>query len=167
MELVPARTAAKIAYTTGKTGRLGQVDVYGNGNTALQVDLVADTTAPLLVGNLEMDSVPAANDTYNTGETIQVRATFTEEIRIVGTPTLPVTIGAAQRIATCTAPTTDRTTLICSYTVITGAVDADGIAIAANSLTSASGTSVTDLAGNAAITTHPALAAPRHKVNGS
>ncbi len=103
---------------------------------------VTDETPP----NISSVSVPA-NDTYAIGETLLFTVTFDENIIVSGTgSSLALDIGGAARNATFqSAPT--GTTIVYSYTVQSGDLDANGISINGLSL---SASTIRDAAGNPA-----------------
>ena len=107
-----------------------------------------------------MSSTPS-NGTYTTGDTIEATVSFSEVVNVTGAPTLTLTIGTENKIASYTSGS-GTGSLIFGYTVVVGDEDTDGIEIQANQL---SGT-ITDTAGNAATLTHTALPAQAsHKVD--
>lgn len=118
------------------------------------------TTPPVPVPRItgtEITSAPARGTTYRLDERITVTLTFTQAIAVTGTPQLTLRVGTAARRADCAAPATDATKLVCTYTVVTGDLALDGIAIQANQLALNGGT-LTDADGNAAALAHAALA---------
>ncbi len=125
-----------------------------------------EAVAPTVVGNVSITSSPAAGNTYGAGETITAQIVFNENIVVTGAPALELAIGSARRQAVGVRAATP-TTLIFSYTVVAGDLDADGIAIAAGpgSLT---GGAITDAVGNAAARAFTGLPAaqPGHRVDG-
>lgn len=143
------------------------VDVGGNdlvvrhaGIGALPAHVV-DTTPPA-VAALAITSRPAAGDGYRAGESIDVTVRFDEAVALAGTPVLGISLGDLRRDAACVANGPDA--LTCSYEVVEADFDADGIAIGRDAL---AGT-LTDLLGNPAGVSHPALPDdPLHKVYGA
>ena len=137
------------------------------GNTAnLNHSLVAastshkvDTTKPT-VSSLSITSTPTGTNTYVTGDTIQATVTFSEAMRVDttnGTPKLTLEIGSEEEDAEYASGST-TTALVFEYTVVSGDVDTDGVAVEANTLDLNSG-EITDLPGNPATLTHAAVAA--------
>ena len=82
-------------------------------------------------------SSPDANSSYETGEVIQVTATFSEAVTVDttgGTPSLALTIGSNPRDAEYSAADSTATALVFAYPVTTNDNDNDGISIDANAL---------------------------------
>ena len=108
-------------------------------------------------------------DTYKGGEKIEVAVTFGDRMLVdtsLGTPTLGLTVGTQTRQATY-AGGTGTHQLVFEYAVQSADADADGIAIAANSLDLGGG-AIASVYGVQAILDHAALAAlTSHKVDGS
>ena len=95
--------------------------------------------------------------------------TFSENVKVTGTPQVTLTIGTGDNANKTAAYKrgTDTTALVFEYTVVNSDSDTDGISIAANKLGLNSGT-IKDAAGNPATLTHTALAAQAsHKVRGN
>ena len=121
----------------------------------------AITAGPLITSN------PASGDTYGAGEAIVVAVTFSEAVTVTGQPQVRVSVGERQRRARYDHSRQDGTVLVFTYQVKKVDADQDGIGIGANRL-ALNGGSIADADGNAAILTHPALAAQAgHKVDGS
>ena len=133
--------------TTGPTGPTSPTGSTGP----------AGPIAPTVSGLPAVTSNPGGARTYRTDERITVTLTFTQAIAVTGTPQLTLRVGTAARRADCAAPATDATKLVCTYTVVTGDLALDGIAIQANQLALNGGT-LTDADGNAAALAHAALA---------
>ncbi|MYE24711.1 MAG: autotransporter outer membrane beta-barrel domain-containing protein [Gammaproteobacteria bacterium] len=122
---------------------------------------MVDGVAPMVSGAM-ISSSPASGDAYDQGETIEVTVTFDEDVRVEGSPMLPLVIGANMRDAMCAQGMDDMAALMCSYVVAQSDFDADGVSVEANAL---NGGMITDVPGNAASVAHPALADdPGHKV---
>jgi uncharacterized repeat protein (TIGR02059 family) len=103
---------------------------------------VADETPP----GISSVSVPA-NDTYAIGETLLFTVTFDEDVVVTGTGSrLALDMGGIARSATFQSTPTDRT-IVYSYTVQSGDLDANGITINALSL---GASTIRDAAGNPA-----------------
>ena len=123
------------------------------------------TTQPR-VTDISFSSSPARDDTYELGETIEVRVAFDRAVAATGKPQVALTIGTQTRHATLSS--WSRQSLYFSYTVQEEDRDEDGISIPANALllsggaiTAAVGTTQVDL-------THgPVAAELGNKVNGS
>ena len=125
----------------------GAADSLGNNKV-----IVIDTGAP----TVSSVSSNTAGGTYNTGDVIDIRVTFSEIVNVVGTPTITVETGAADR-AVNYASGTGSTVLVFSYTVQAGDVSADLDYVATTSLTA--GTTIRDASLNDATLTLPAPAA--------
>ena len=111
-------------------------------------------------------SSPATGDTYELGETIEVRVEFDRAVSVTGSPEVALIIGTQTRQAAYSASWDNRSAYF-SYAVQEGDRDADGISIAADALAlngGAIGQGGAAMAG--ADLTHDAVAAdPAHKVN--
>ena len=143
------------------------VDVGGNELVVRHAGIggapahVVDTTPPA-VAELAIASRPAAGDAYRAGESINVTVRFDEAVALAGTPVLALSLGDARRDAACVANGPDA--LACSYEVVEADFDADGVAVGRDALTG----TLTDLLGNPAGVSHPALPDdPLHKVYGA
>ena len=132
-----------------------------------KVGEVTEETTATAVSSLFFSSSPAGGDTYERGETIEVRAVFNRSVRVTGTPQVALNIGGQTRAALFWGTHFGRT-LSFNYEVQASDVDGDGIAVAADAIRLAGGSikaadGVTD-----AVLTHAALAAdPGRKVDGS
>ena len=124
-----------------------------------------------MVSRIAFASSPASGDTYELGETIQVRVVFDREVTVSGSPQVALTIGSQTKQVTPPRYDSAYTTqwLYFRYEVQASDRDTDGISIAANALSlnggsikaSADGTTDADLA-------HEAVAADAtRKVDGS
>ena len=131
---------------------------------------VGRATAPVAetaVSSMFVSSVPASGDTYERGETIDLRVVFNRSVRVTGSPQVELMIGGAVRAAAFSGTHYGRT-LAFRYPVQAADRDSDGIAIAANAIRLDGGSikaadGVTD-----AVLTHAALPAdPGRKVDGS
>ena len=100
-------------------------------------------------------AITSTDPPYTVGKTIGVQVSFSETVYVMNTPQLTLRIGTANRKANYTSGT-DTANLVFQYTVAEGDRGADGISIAANQLSFNDGT-ITDIAGNPAALTHPAL----------
>ena len=132
-----------------------------------KVGRVTEATTATAVSSLFFSSSPAGGDTYERGETIEVRAVFNRSVRVAGTPQVELNIGGQIRAALFWGTHYGRT-LSFNYEVQAADVDGDGIAVAANAIRLGRGSikaadGVTD-----AVLSHAALAAdPGRKVDGS
>jgi len=103
--------------------------------------LVIDTTAPTVTG-VASNSAAA---TYGLTDVIDVRVTFSENVTVVGTPTIILETGATDRTVNYVSGT-GTTELLFNYTVQAGDSSADLDYVGTTSLTA--GTSIRDAAGN-------------------
>ena len=101
--------------------------------TAAQAQIVPATTSSITIS-----SSPATGDTYELGETIEVRVRFDRTVRATGNPQVALTIGTQTRHATLSGWT--RLALYFDYIVQADDRDEDGIGIAANALVLNGGT---------------------------
>ena len=88
-------------------------------------------TTPTVKGIFIISS-PARGDTYELGETVEVRVDFDGAVRTTGNPQVALTIGTRTRYATYNG--WGRDVLFFTYTVQPGDRDEDGISIAADAL---------------------------------
>ena len=95
------------------------------------VSLITMTSKPSDYGNTQ--------NTYSGGEPIRATVTFIEAVDITGSPRLTMRIGSTDKHASCAAAT-NTTTMVCTYTVIQGDRDTDGLSINANSISLNGGT---------------------------
>ena len=92
---------------------------------------------------------------------MDVAVTFSEAVTITGSPTLKLTVGSNERMATYIS--SDARNALASatkyfrYTIVAGDTDANGIAIPINALTPSNTDSIKDAAGNAATITSTAV----------
>ena len=92
---------------------------------------------------------------------MDVAVTFSEAVTITGSPTLKLTVGSNERMATYISG--DARNALASatkyfrYTIVAGDTDANGIAIPINALTPSNTDSIKDAAGNAATITSTAV----------
>ena len=151
--------ATQPQLNAGATSTSSTLSVYGLS----RVLTVVDSTAPT-VSTVAVTSDAGSDDTYGTGEAIEVTVTFSEAVTVTGSPQLAVKVGAGERQAAY-ASGSGTAALVFSYTVAAGDADTDGIEVEQNKLALNGGT-IKDTAGNAAVLTHSALAAQAsHKVD--
>ena len=125
----------------------------------------AESTAPA-VSSIAFRGSPARGDTYELGETIEVRVQFDRAVTATGKPQVALTIGAKTRHATLFG--WGRQHLTFTYTVQEEDRDEDGVSIAANALALNGGTIRTTVGAIDADLTHGPVAVERgNKVNGS
>ena len=122
-----------------------------------------DTTAPT-VSSVAISSDTGDDGVYGIGDKIEVTVTFSEDITVVGSPQLELTVGSSAKNAAYKSATDSKVDF--SYTVAVGDSDTDGISIAANKLNLNEGT-IKDAAENDADLLHSAVSAQSgHKVDG-
>ena len=148
------------------SGTIG--DAAGNAATlthtavSAQSSQIVDTTAPEIVSNGV--TITSTTAPYTTGEAIQARVTFNENVSVTDTPQLALQIGGATKKANY-ASGSGTAALVFEYTVAAGDTDADGVSIGANALSLNSGT-IGDAAENVATLTHTAVSDnASHKVD--
>jgi hypothetical protein len=95
-------------------------------------------------------SGPAAG-TYIVGQNLDFSVQFSEAVAVTGTPRLQLTIGSTTRFATYVSGS-GSASLLFRYTVLSGDLDTDGIAVASTSIDLNGGT-IRDLPGNNAVLT--------------
>ena len=109
--------------------------------------------------------LPRGGDTVGRGESLVVRANFSEPIYVTGDPQFTIQVGTQARQADLHFRR--GSILFFEYIVQSSDVDADGLSIPADAL-SLNGGSIRDADGNDADLTHAAKAAdPQYKVNGA
>ena len=124
---------------------------------SVTVSLIDDDTvagAPE-VDRLAFFSTPANGSAYGAGEDIEASVVFTKSVTVTGTPTLELQVGANARAAACGVSRGE--VLACSYTVVKGDHDANGVSIAANSLALPPGAAIRDSANQDADPQHSAV----------
>ena len=114
-------------------------------------ELVLDVVGPSVSG-VAIVSVPASGDAYQAAdsEVIRVEVGFDEAVEVstsIAGPSLALTIGETTRAATYVPVLSEPSTLVFTYALQTGDVDADGISIEEDALVLA-GAEITDLFGN-------------------
>ncbi|MYG25361.1 MAG: fibronectin type III domain-containing protein, partial [Boseongicola sp. SB0677_bin_26] len=126
--------------------------------------LTLDTAAPT-VSTVAIASDPGDDDTYKTGDQIKVAVTFTEPVRVTGTPRLFLKVGDNNRRADY-ASGSGTATLTFSYTVAADEEDTDGVSVPENAFLIGPSQKIEDALGHRADTSHDALAAQSgHKVD--
>jgi len=119
----------------------------GNGNFTGQVYTV-DKTAPTVT----TVTSPTADSVYGTGASVLVTVTFSEPVSVTGFPTLALNSGGTATYASGSG----GSTLTFAYTVGAGQSSAD-LDYTTTSALALAGGSISDLSGNAAILTLPAV----------
>ena len=124
---------------------------------------IPDTTDPT-VSKLEITSDAGSDSTYAIGDEIEVTVTFSEEVFVTGTPQLTLRVGNRDRTADYDSVAAEE--VLFQYRVVPGDVDANGVSIAADSL-SLNGGTLKDGSDNEADLDHRALGTQsRHQVDG-
>ena len=145
------------------------VGTYAVGTPAGATVTVSDNDGPGVapaptISSVEFTSTPGSDDTYAIDDIVKATVTFSSNVDITGAPELALDFDGTSKPAGCLAAT-NTATATCTYIVVEGDVDADGIAIEADKLTGgtirATGTTVD------AVLTHAALPAQAgHTVDG-
>ncbi len=94
------------------------------------------------VSAVAISSAPASGQTYQLGESIEVKVAFGRPVAVTGTPRLALTIGTVARQASYASATSKADTLVFGYAVRPSDADTDGLSIAASALTLSGGTIV-------------------------
>ena len=155
----------QVSYTPG----MNKIrDVPGNEAEVLSRESVTnetpDTTPPEVSG-LAISSNPGSDETYAAGDDIEVTVTFSETVKVEGTPQLRLRVGSRNRTAGYESGT-DSAALVFSYEVADGDEDSDGVSIEAGRIALNRGT-IEDEADNAAVLAHEVLATQvSHQVDG-
>ena len=158
-------TGIRVSYTPGmKPIR----DVAGNQALGLSREPVTndtpDTTPPE-VRSLGITSDPGKDQTYAAGDEIEVTVTFSETVKVTGTPRLTLRVGNRNRAAGYLRGT-DTAVLVFGYEVVEGDEARDGVSIVAGRIALNGGT-IEDEADNDAVLDHEAVAPQaRHQVDG-
>ena len=155
----------QVSYTPGMKPMR---DVPGNQAEGLSREPVTnetpDTTAPK-VSSLDITSNPGSDETYAMEDEIEVTVTFSETVKVTGTPRLTLRVGNRNRTAGYESGT-DTEALVFAYEVADGDEDTNGVSVRANQLRLNGGT-IKDEAENAAELDHEAVAPQAgHKVDG-
>jgi hypothetical protein len=142
-------TVAELSYT----------DVAGNLGTAGTTPSISiDTLAPTVSSVALSGSSGGLNNTLNTGDTLNVTATFNDVITVNtdgGSPTLAILVGASTVQATYVSGS-GTNALVFTTAIISGQTDTDGVALPANALT-LNGATLKDANGNTSSITSAAV----------
>ena len=124
--------------------------------------------APPAVKRISFISSLAGDDTYELGETVELRVEFDKAVTVTGSPLVALTIGLETRHAAYSSWWVDDRHAHFSYTVQPGDQDEDGISIPANALSLNGGTIMAADGTTDAELTHGEVAPERvRKVDGS
>jgi uncharacterized repeat protein (TIGR02059 family) len=146
-------------YNGAFSGTVYRLRVRASGS----ISSTSTDTTPPTISSIAVTSSAGSDSTYTAGETISLSLTWSENAIVTGTPRIPIQ-GLTSKYLTY-ASGSGTTSLVFSYTVVSGDNDTDGIAISANTLELNGGT-IKDAAGNVATLTHLAVAASTsHKVD--
>lgn len=122
--------------------------------------------APPTVEAIAISSNAGADKTYTTDDVVTVEVTFSEPVTVstvLGTPKVLLNVGEVTKDAMFSYTSSNKAYF--NYTVLSGDTDPDGVRVDANSI-QFNGGYISDLAGNTAILTHPAIADnPNHLVD--
>ena len=130
----------------------------------VSVDVPIPDTRDPTVSKLEITSDAGSDSTYAIRDVIEVTVTFSEDVFVTGTPQLTLRVGDQDRTADYDSVTDEE--VLFRYRVVPGDVDANGVSIAADSL-SLNGGTIEDGMDNEADLDHRALGTQsRHQVDG-
>ncbi len=123
------------------------------------------------VSAVTISSVPASGQTYQLGESIEVKVAFGRPVAVTGSPRLALTIGTQTRQASWESATSKADTLVFGYAIRPADADTDGLSIGASALT-LNGGAIADVRPGAAaaelgLGANAVSNAASHKVNGS
>ena len=136
--------------------RLALVVVLTSILFTLSIALVSAQQSSPSVEKVEISSSPHGGEAYYIREFILVAVTFTERVKVSGSPRLRFTIGDAKQWAYYSHSKMSGRQLFFGYRVKSGDSDDNGISIPANSL-KLKGGSIVDYEGNAASLNHEAV----------
>ncbi len=131
------------------------------------VSATVKAPGPPSVSGVSVVSSPASGDTYLLGETIRIRATFSEAVTVTGTPTLSIDMDPAEwgEKQAAYASGSGTSSLIFAHTVVEPNLSRQGIAVLADTLTLSGGT-IRTAGGTDAALGHTGLGhASGHKVD--
>ncbi|EJL89222.1 hypothetical protein PMI15_00659 [Polaromonas sp. CF318] len=132
-----------------------QTDLAGNLSVAGTRAITVNASGATVAG-VALSSAGVQNNTLNANDIVTATVTFSEAVTVTGTPQLALNISGSTVQANYVSGS-GGTELTFTYTILAGQTDANGIAVAANSLALNSGT-IKDSASNDAVLTHTALA---------
>ena len=182
----PVAEAARTAGLSGETAREAgftapaltaervlryRLAVQGLGHGGTDLYRASDTVtvtvrAAPAVTAVALTSVPQADGEYRQGETIEVSVTFSAPVTVTGTPTIGLEVGTETRPAAY-ARNAGPAVLLFSYAVTDADTDTDGVAVPADGILLAGGTTIAGPNG-VALLGHDAVAADAaHMVDGS
>jgi plastocyanin len=139
-----------LADSVGNTATITHLAVADNASYRV------DTTAPT-VSSIGITGITGISNGYgNAGDTVTATVGFTKTVTVTGLPIVVLNIGGTSVNATYSSGSSSSS-LTFTYIILSGQNDSNGISITANSL-SLNGGTINDLAGNAAILVHDAVA---------
>ena len=120
--------------TLAETIDLNGGDIKRNG-ARLRLDIGSSSTERILVDGITpaILTIETRDSNYKLGESFDFTVSFDHEVRISGTPRLPLQIGSSTVYANYISSPVLRTMMF-RYTVSSTDIDADGISIAAGSI---------------------------------
>ncbi|MRT29196.1 Ig-like domain-containing protein [Herbaspirillum sp. CAH-3] len=132
-------------------------DALGNrtpnqeGIATQTVDVIAPSITDITLSATVKTGNPGKSGYYHAGDTLSVTVSFNEMMKITGAPTLDLNLdGTALRVASFSKLSEDKRSAIFTYVVAPGDNAATGVALPANPIKLPAGSSITDVAGNAA-----------------
>ena len=158
------------AVTVSYTGDENRIrDVPGNTAADFAARTVTNVTTAEVTG-VALASNAGTDNTYAPGDTVAVRVTFDRAVTVDtedGTPRLKIDLDGAPRWAAYDAARSGATTLVFTYTVVSGDRSTRGIGVLTDTL-AANGGTIRVASGTDAKLAHPSVAASvMHKVDGT
>jgi hypothetical protein len=98
-------------------------------STSSSLTVTIDTTSPT-VSSVSFTSNSGSDDTYKIGDAISVTVTFSENVTVTNSPRIALA-GLTSKFATY-ASGSGTSSLVFTYTVVSGDTDTDGLAITAD-----------------------------------
>ena len=145
----------------------GSTDAWSTDPASMKIDIRgAAITAPTLSA-YTMHSIPFSGTTYKRGETIKIRATFSEPVDVTGTPQLELPVGTAAKQMNYVSGSGTRD-LVFALKVRMRDADDQGIAIGSGSQITLNGGSIQSVAtGISATFSLSSITGLDHTVDGS
>jgi hypothetical protein len=150
-KLGPTATATVTTSTTIATTATTVASTATTTTTSTTTTTVASSTAPKITSI----AFKEPGGKWIVGQNVQVRIVFDIAVVITGSPYLSVLSDGINKLTYLEG--TGGTSLIFSYTVLSGDIDSTGLGVAANSLVLNSGT-IKSASGVTAVLTHAAIA---------
>ena len=134
-------------------------DAVGN-DADLSHQAVARDGNHRIVPPVQAEKVAVTPGRHGIGDVLQAVVSFDDRVSVVGSPELSLTVGDAAKTASCSAAGAGKEKMLeCSYTVVEGDLDTDGVSISENALSLPEGASVKDERGLNVNLSHAAVAA--------